>query len=96
MDTMEVVEEYDLKTDLLVLRKLRRNRITNTPWEVEVGVENVQKNIMIKPSTGQPTLVRLDTFSDFVWQTRNLPYPKETYQVVIDENTIKISTTNKK
>jgi hypothetical protein len=95
IDTMEIVEEYDLKTDLLVLRKLRRNRFTNTPWEVEVGIETV-KNALIRTSAGQPTLTRLDTKTDFVWRIDQMVYPKETYQINLDGNTIKVTTTNKK
>ena len=95
IDAVEIVEDYDLKTDLLVLRKVRRNRFTNTPWEYEVGFE-VRKTDIIKPSGGQPTLVRLDTKSDFCWRITNLLYPKETYQVEVSQDSIKVSTTNKK
>jgi hypothetical protein len=92
---MEIVEEYDLKSDLLVLRKVRRNRYTSTPWEYEVGYE-VRKNDLIQPSGGQPFLVRLDTKTEFTWRISNLPYPTDTYQVQVVDNSIKVTTTNKK
>ena len=42
--------------------------------------------------------MRKDTEKRFEWRIRNLPYPKETYQIEVDHNKqeIVLRTTNKK
>jgi len=53
---------------------------------------------LIATSSDQPSIVRLDTKEAFQWRVRNMPYPKETYQVTADDekNQVVIRTTNKK
>mmetsp|Transcript_6967 Transcript_6967/g.13433 ORF Transcript_6967/g.13433 Transcript_6967/m.13433 type:complete len:139 (+) Transcript_6967:3-419(+) len=53
---------------------------------------------LIALGSDQPSIVRLDTKEAFQWRVRNLPYPKEVYEITADEekNQAVIRTTNKK
>lgn len=88
-DGSAMVEEYDVVTDELLLRK------TCTPstvggegrWTVEVGQEASHFNPdrdLLKESSDQPILSRQDDREHCVWRIRNLPYPKEVYSVTVD------------
>jgi len=102
-DESEMVEEYDLQTDELLVRKRRSKTILGKDgeWEFEVGEPPARVTIegdMLRPSSSNPTLVRKDRPHAFEWRVRNLPYPKPTYSVTIDakEQQIVIRTANKK
>ena len=80
-DGAEMIEEFDLKTDELLVRR-RRGRTTlgkDTPWEYIVG----EAPRTIAPHTGtliesgaNPSFTRSqDAPGSFVWRVRNLPYP---------------------
>lgn len=53
---------------------------------------------MISASSDQPIMVRRDTKENFQWRVRNIPYPLEVYQIMVDENAnqIIVRTSNKK
>ena len=98
------VEEYDVKTDELVVRKKRSKTVLGkeSEWEYLVGepprLFNSDTGTLIE-STANPVFQRSqDTPAAFVWRVRNLPYPKDTYSVTIDDNDQKvvIRTSNKK
>ena len=102
-DESEMVEEFDLQTDELLLRKRRTKTVLGKEgeWVFEVGEPPARVTIegdMLRPSSSNPTLVRKDRPHAFEWRIRNLPYPKPTYSVTIDpkEDQIVIRTANKK
>ena len=43
------------------------------------------ENDLLAASTTNPIFMRKDTVDRFEWRVRNLPYPKETYIVDVDE-----------
>lgn len=43
------------------------------------------ENDTLRASTSNPVLVRKDRVHAFEWRIRNLPYPKPTYSVEVDE-----------
>ncbi|KAL3864886.1 hypothetical protein ACJMK2_006533 [Sinanodonta woodiana] len=102
-DGTELAEEYDLRNDELVVRKWRRKGTIGGigKWEFEVGEELMIRNLEsegLVENSSNPIFTRKDTKTAFQWRVRNLPYPKETYIVGIDEGQqhISIRTTNKK
>ncbi|EGF81646.1 hypothetical protein BATDEDRAFT_24217 [Batrachochytrium dendrobatidis JAM81] len=121
-DFRECVEDYDLKSDDLVVRKWRHKTTLGawSPWEYEVGESNrtvvgtkgsalaesgagssqllAMGDALMAESASNPYLVRKDTRTQFVWRIRNLPWPKDVYQVHVDTTLRKmvVRTTNKK
>jgi len=102
-DETEVVEEYELQTDELVVRKRRSKTVLGAygEWTFEVGeapARTTIENDLMRPSSSNPVLVRKDRPHAFEWRVRNLPYPKSTYSVAVDtdKNQIVVRTTNKK
>merc|ERR1740138_1028728 len=102
-DESEIIEEFDLQTDELVVRKRRSKTVlgANEEWKYELGeapARTTVENDMLRPSSSNPVLVRKDRPHAFEWRIRNLPYPKPTYQVAVDteKNQIVVRTTNKK
>eukprot|EP00694_Reclinomonas_americana_P006601 EC796990.1.p2 GENE.EC796990.1~~EC796990.1.p2 ORF type:complete len:207 (+),score=72.15 EC796990.1:39-659(+) len=100
---VELVEEYDLRTDELVVRKWRRPTPLGGegPWDYEVGEAPTRFNPdadLLAPSSENPVMIRKDSDDAFQWRIRNLPYPKDTYQVTVDtqNDTIVVRTTNRK
>uniref|UniRef100_T1IIQ7 Protein DPCD n=1 Tax=Strigamia maritima TaxID=126957 RepID=T1IIQ7_STRMM len=98
----EMVEEYDLKTNLLLRRKWRRKSTIGRygDWENEVGEPEVtgKPDAEFKESSSNPIFIRKDILSAFQWRVRNLPYQQSVYSVTVDSNnkSITIRTTNKK
>jgi len=102
-DETEIVEEYDIQTDELLIRKKRGKTVLGAveDWAYEVGeapARTTIENDMLRPNSSNPVLVRKDRPHAFEWRVRNLPYPKPTYSVTIDteQNQIVIRTANKK
>ena len=102
-DGGEVVEEYDIQTDALVVRKRRTLTMLGGQgdWVYEVGEPPARatiENDTLRPSSSNPHLVRNDRPHAFEWRIRNLPFPKPTYSVTIDqeERQIVVRTSNKK
>lgn len=99
----EMVEEFDLQTDELLVRKKRVKTVlgANGEWEFEVGEPPARVTIegdLMRASSSNPSLIRKDRPHAFEWRVRNLPYPKSTYSVTVDEDAdqIVIRTSNKK
>ena len=88
-DESEMVEEYDLQTDELMVRKRCSKTVLGAKgeWVYEVGEAPARmtiENDVMRPSSSNPVLVRKDRVNAFEWRIRNLPYPKPTYSVTID------------
>lgn len=102
-DESEVVEEFDLQTDELLVRKRRGKTVLGAlgEWVYEVGEAPARATIegdMLRVNSSNPLLVRKDRPHCFEWRVRNLPYPKPTYQLTVDteQNQIVVRTANKK
>jgi len=105
-DGMEMVEEYDPRSDTLLVRKVRKATLVGGAgqWTFEVGEDHspsrheaVSGGVM-SVSSANPIFLRLDSPEAFEWRVRNLSWPSDVYQVSIDSETrqIVIRTTNKK
>lgn len=105
-DGTEMIEEFDVITDDLLVRKRRTEKTLGgeTPWEFEVGGEQkafVADRDLMKESSSNPIFVAQETKEAYVYRVRNLPYPKDTYKVAIETSSSKtgevvVRTTNKK
>ncbi|KAM6939868.1 protein DPCD isoform 2-T2 [Xenentodon cancila] len=104
-DGKEMAEEYDLKTDELIVRKWRHKSTlgVQSPWQLEVGeppaspVASLDSDGIIE-NCSNPVFMRKDTKTSFQWRIRNLAYPKDVFNVLLDpsEKCIIIKTSNKK
>ncbi|KPI87879.1 hypothetical protein ABL78_3036 [Leptomonas seymouri] len=88
-DGSELVEEYDVVTDALLLRKRRsRNALGGySDWVIEIGTEAPSRNLdraLIVEASGCPVVVRQDAKDSYVIRIRNLPYPREVFSVAIE------------
>ncbi|XP_074643042.1 protein DPCD-like isoform X2 [Tubulanus polymorphus] len=102
-DGREMSEEYDVRTNELVIRRWREKTKLGggSVWLYEVGEQLAPKNLEtegLAESMSNPILVRRDTKKSLQWRVRNLPYPLITYDVKVDEEEQKIivRTSNKK
>lgn len=102
-DGSELIEEYEIQSGELVVRKRRGKTVLGrqAEWEYLVGDAPVKWNPeggTLKESGDNPVLSRKDTRDSFQWRVRNLPYPPDTYNVTVDhqQQQIVIRTTNKK
>ncbi|XP_046693546.1 protein DPCD [Silurus meridionalis] len=101
-DGTEMAEEYDMKTDALLSRRLRsKTRLGGQEaWQVEVGETgpNLTETGEIKENSSNPVFMRKDNKTSFQWRVRNIPYPIETYEITVEphERCCIIRTTNKK
>lgn len=108
VDGMEMVEEFDVVTDELLLRKVRRKPLIGGEglWVVEVGNETKSVNLdrdMIREANTAPALSRQDTAEAYVFRIRNCPWTKDVYSVGIEQRgevpqvgSIVVRTSNKK
>ncbi|KAJ3665332.1 hypothetical protein Zmor_000832 [Zophobas morio] len=100
----EMVEEYNTDTNVVTRRawKLKNGMDAEGEWDIELGDPEVNFNkeqlLFIKESSTQPVVTRRNTRINLEWRIRNLPYPIETYSVVVDEEkkSLVVRTTNKK
>lgn len=105
-DGTEVVEEFDLNTHDLMLRRVKApSRVGEGTWVYEVGeevkrgeVEAVISPAAVNVSVIQPVFFRKDNRGEFQWRVRNLPYTSDVFSVSADSATGKITirTSNKK
>jgi len=103
-DGTETVEEYDEKTDVLLLRKTRRPTKLGGEgeWVFEVGQAPEPAfdphSDMLRASASNPVFLRKDTPEHFQWRIRNLPYPADVYSVTVDHDKqeVVVRTSNKK
>jgi len=99
-----MVEEYEIGSNRLVLRKVRSKstlgKISN--WRVLVGEPEKQafdpRKDMISSSSKNPEFLNQDTPTHFQWRVRNIPYEKSVYMLSIDHKRqqIVLRTSNKK
>ena len=103
-DGGEMVEEYDDKTDVLLVRKVRKpskvGKEGDWVFEVRQATEvafDPYSDVM-RASTSNPIFLRKDTPEHFQWRIRNLPYPADVYSVLVDheKQEIVVKTSNKK
>merc|ERR1711988_767102 len=107
-DGWECVEEYDITTDLLLLRKTRKKSTLRGAgsWNVEIGEEGAARGATVSvgdevemiESSSNPVLVRVDTRDSFTWRIRNLMYPVDVYNITVDseKQQLVVRTSNKK
>ncbi|XP_068817788.1 protein DPCD isoform X1 [Capricornis sumatraensis] len=113
-DGKEMAEEYDEKTKELLVRKWRMKSALGAlgQWQIEVGepalpgagslgpelITESNANSLNWICLLQPIFMRKDTKMSFQWRIRNLPYPKDVYNVSVDqkERCVVVRTTNKK
>lgn len=102
-DGSEMVEEYDVITDELLVRKGRRPNALGGEgqWVYEVGQDQARRGFnpdtdLLRESNTAPQLTRKDSAEDIVIRIRNLPYPKEVFSLTIEPHEIVVRTSNKK
>jgi hypothetical protein len=103
-DGSELVEEYDERTDVLLMRKSKKatNLGREAKWVYEVGQQQESAfdphSDMMRASSSNPIFLRKDTPEHFQWRIRNLAYPVDVYSVTIDheKQQIVVRTSNKK
>ncbi|XP_078079157.1 protein DPCD isoform X1 [Mustelus asterias] len=105
LDGSEMVEEYEVSNDQLIVRKWRQKSQLGSQgqWQIEMGetfsgaVGNLEQQL-IQESSSNPIFTRKDTKTSFQWRIRNLPYPKKVYSVSIepDQRCCIVRTSNKK
>mmetsp|Transcript_98128 Transcript_98128/g.305930 ORF Transcript_98128/g.305930 Transcript_98128/m.305930 type:complete len:297 (-) Transcript_98128:84-974(-) len=103
-DGAEMVEEYDEKTDVLLLRKTRRPTQLGGEgeWTFEVGQAPEPAfdphSDYLRASSSNPVFLRKDTPEHFQWRIRNLPYPAAVYSVTVDheKQEVVVRTSNRK
>ncbi|XP_028391076.1 protein DPCD-like [Dendronephthya gigantea] len=103
-DSRELVEEYDIHSSLLLVRKWKSKTTLGVEkkWEFEVGEDlsmpGLHETSQIVENRSNPIFVRKDTRECFQWRIRNLPYSIDVYDVTIndDRRHIIIRTKNKK
>ncbi|KAI4480301.1 hypothetical protein M0804_010299 [Polistes exclamans] len=102
-DGKEMVEEYNMNTNVLVRRawKEKKDFTETAGWIVEVGDPEPKLNNIetfgIQESSSTPFITRRITRTALEWRIRNLPYPISVYSVTVEkDDTITIRTSNKK
>eukprot|EP00698_Gefionella_okellyi_P020657 TRINITY_DN6513_c0_g1_i1.p1 TRINITY_DN6513_c0_g1~~TRINITY_DN6513_c0_g1_i1.p1 ORF type:complete len:199 (-),score=28.25 TRINITY_DN6513_c0_g1_i1:80-676(-) len=98
-DGAELVEEFSLTTDEMIVRKHRRSTTLGGEgeWVFEIGEAPKPKELTFAEKAGaNPVFIRKDTTDLFEWRIRNMPWPPSTYQLAIEGNEIVLRTTNKK
>merc|ERR1711988_1284257 len=89
-DGSEMVEEFDDRTDMLLVRKSRKATTLGKEgeWVYEVGQAPQTAfdphSDLISASSSNPIFLRKDTPEQFQWRIRNLSYPQEVYSVTVD------------
>uniref|UniRef100_A0A8C6UWJ6 Protein DPCD n=1 Tax=Neogobius melanostomus TaxID=47308 RepID=A0A8C6UWJ6_9GOBI len=101
-DGNEMAEEYNLNTDVLLVRKWRKKSTLGVQgqWQLEIGEPFAAgpSDAEIKENGSNPIFSRTDTKTHFQWRIRNLPYPKDVFSVSVEppERCIVVKTSNKK
>lgn len=103
-DGSEMVEEFDERSDVLLLRKSKKanNLGRQAEWVYEVGQAPPKhfdpSSDFMQASSGNPLFLRKDTPEVFQWRIRNLGYPDNVYSVTNDhaKQQIVVRTSNKK
>ncbi|KAL0235756.1 hypothetical protein GEMRC1_002338 [Eukaryota sp. GEM-RC1] len=99
-DQTEMVEEYDVNSLLLLVRKWRTTTRLGgkSSYHYEIGAPprlNSEEELL---SARGPEFIRQDTDSHFCWRVFNAPWSLGTYDISVspEERKIYIRTTNKK
>uniref|UniRef100_H2YAG7 Protein DPCD n=1 Tax=Ciona savignyi TaxID=51511 RepID=H2YAG7_CIOSA len=105
-DGAELLEEYDVRSNELLVRKWRRKSALGGQkgWEYEVGEADLTAKFAalshgsehVVESHENPICFRCDTKKLFQWRIRNLPFPTSTYELSIRDQSIVVRTSNKK
>ncbi|KAK9885020.1 hypothetical protein WA026_009247 [Henosepilachna vigintioctopunctata] len=103
-DGREIVEDYNLQTNVVTRRAWKKDTIENQNiWDIELGdkdeIPNIQMETqLIKENLSQPIISKRNTRINLEWRIRNLPYPIEIYSVTCnkDKNSLIVRTSNKK
>lgn len=103
-DGAELVEEFDERTDVLLLRKSRKPSTLGKEgeWVFEVGQPPEAAfdphSDLMRASQSNPIFMRKDTPEQFQWRIRNLNYPASVYSVTVDheKQEVVVRTSNKK
>lgn len=107
-DGVELVEEYDAQTHALLERKWKAKTMMGGVWEHEIGIplrpaetttqQQQPLNIGLTTSAQNPIFMCLDTSKAWEWRIRNIPYPKDVYQLSLDKEKadVVLRTTNRK
>jgi len=108
---LERVDEYDMESKELITRKWRSSNPLGKkrPWEFEIGELGRGKSddsstgdsvaaTDLFISSSNPVFMTRDHPRAFIFRVRNLPYPREVYQISLDEEKqqIVLRTSNKK
>mmetsp|Transcript_9839 Transcript_9839/g.8390 ORF Transcript_9839/g.8390 Transcript_9839/m.8390 type:complete len:93 (+) Transcript_9839:36-314(+) len=65
-DKSEMVEEYDMKTHELLVRKWKKHSdFKETEWVYEVGEAPKKEDFLIAASSSNPIFIRKDTEKEF-------------------------------
>ncbi len=106
VDGMEMVEEFDLVTDELLVRKRRKPTTLGGEgeWTFEVGAPSGvfrDDRDLLRESSSNPQVARKDTAEAFVFRVRNLPsppYAADMFSVAVDTaaQRIVVRTSNRK
>ena len=87
-DQTELVEELDVNTNEVLIRKWKRNKeFGAADWEFEIGDDGKKfdpESDLLSASSNQPVCIRKDSADRFEWRIRNLSYPKDTYIIEVD------------
>ena len=91
-DGKEMVEEWDVKTDVLVSRRWRKTSTLGRKgeWEYEAGESALSAAAALADaglavSASNPVFLRKDTRKEFQWRVRNIPYPLDVYSMTVDD-----------
>jgi protein DPCD len=102
-DGVETVEEFDVKTNEMLMKKTRKKTALGADgeWIIEIGTTSKSFDPYkdaICPNSSNPIYTRLDTKEMFQWRIRNLPYDADVFSVTIEQekNEIVVRTSNKK
>ena len=98
-DNSECIEEIDMKTQEVLVRKHRHKNALGAwkPWEYEIGEPiPIHSDTFLTENANNPFLYRKDTPTHFVWRIRNAIWPKHVYDVKVVQEQIIVKTTNKK
>eukprot|EP00768_Dysnectes_brevis_P002298 gnl/Dysnectes_brevis/1755_a2002_2372.p1 GENE.gnl/Dysnectes_brevis/1755_a2002_2372~~gnl/Dysnectes_brevis/1755_a2002_2372.p1 ORF type:complete len:199 (+),score=17.39 gnl/Dysnectes_brevis/1755_a2002_2372:89-685(+) len=101
-DGTESVEEFDMKTQLCVIRKWKRRNAfgaVSTTWDYEIGMDPSSDNQVVSGlymSSSTPTVMRHELDEFYTFRISNMPWPEDNYHVSVDNDQIVVRTKNKK
>mmetsp|Transcript_26935 Transcript_26935/g.86581 ORF Transcript_26935/g.86581 Transcript_26935/m.86581 type:complete len:194 (-) Transcript_26935:537-1118(-) len=100
-DGTEMVEEFDQRTDERISKRWRTKTPLGAwrPWEYEFGsAPETGSGGLLAASASNPVFVPQDSRTAWVWRVRNIPYPKDVYELSVDneKQQIVLRTSNRK